>query len=79
MMMEDNIVDQARAIIVHVLDGAAIKYGPGDPSYEYLAGMARKVKAAEAAHIDSYLVLDCVIAALKFAPQSPAAGEGEER
>jgi len=59
-----NIVDEARALIVRVLDIAAIKYPPNSGSYRYLAGMANKVRQAEAATIDSYLVLDCVIAAI---------------
>jgi len=61
---EPNVVDRARALVVRVLDREAIKYGPDHGSYEYLVGMARKVKAAEAVVIDSYLVLDCVISAL---------------
>jgi len=67
MSGETNIVDEARVLIVRVLDEAAGRYAPGGGSHEYLAGMARKVQAAEAVQIDSYLVLDCVIAAISKA------------
>jgi hypothetical protein len=63
-----NIVDQARELVVHTLRDAARKYAPVKSrrgSYEYLADMASKVESAEAVLINSYLVLDCVIVALK--------------
>ena len=71
MSGENNIVDEARALIVRVLSDAAIKYPPDSGSYRHLAGMAHKVIAAEAVAIDSYLVLDCVIAALATARDQP--------
>ena len=68
--MSADIVCQARALVVRTLRDAAHQYAPannGKGSYEYLAGMAAKVERAEAVPIDSYLVLDCVIAALNHA------------
>jgi hypothetical protein len=65
--LEANIVDRARALVVATIREAAEQYAPNEGgSYDYLAGIAAKVKAAEAVLVDSYLVLDCVIKALSI-------------
>lgn len=63
-MSAPNIVDEARAIVVNTLNEAADTHGPDPASRKYLKGMADKVSNAEAVAVDSYLVLDCVIAAI---------------
>lgn len=54
-----DIVDRARAIIVYAIRSAKSGDAP------YLVEMANKVEQAQAVAVDSWLVLDAVIAALK--------------